>query len=198
MTKISRLVALCACAVLTAQAQDMPARKPGLWTLTMQMSGMPGGGTTSQQCIDKLTDAELQRKAMAGDPKHRCTQKSIKRIAGGVELEAECTAPEGRITVRSRATGDFDKAYTVDSQMTFDPPQHGMTQAGVKISARHLGDCPAGMSPGQTRVAGGGPGMLQGIDPKAMQGMSPEQMRQMAEQMKKAAGRAGGANASGQ
>ena len=199
MKKPFLLIALGACAALAAQAQDMPARKPGLWTLTMQMSGMPGAGTSTQQCIDAKTDSEMQRKAMAGDAQQRCTHKSIKRIAGGVELEAECTSPEGRMHVRSRTTGDFDKSYTVDSQMTFDPPQHGMKQASAKINARHVGDCPAGMSPGQMRIAGadagpgGGAGMPRGksqaMDPKAMQGMSPEQLREMAEQMKKAAGR---------
>lgn len=205
MIKAKHLVALTACAALTAQAQDMPARKPGLWSLTMQMQGMPGGGTNTQQCVDAKSDAEMQRKAMAGDPRQRCTQKSLTRVAGGVEFQAECTSAEGKVSVRSRATGDFDKRYTVDSRMTFDPPQHGVNEATVKITAQHMGDCPAGMAPGQIRFAGGPgsamggaggasgaggrPGMPHGFDPKAMQGMSPEQLRQMAEEMKKATGR---------
>lgn len=199
MIKARHLVALCACATLAVQAQDMPARKPGLWSLSMQMEGMPGGGTNTQQCVDAKSDAEMQRKAMAGDPRHRCTQKSVSRIAGGVEFQAECTSDEGKVLVRSRATGDFDKRYTVDSRMSFDPPQHGVKEATVKITAQHMGACPAGMGPGQVRISGGPAGvtgrpgmpagMPPGIDPKAMQGMSPEQLRQMAEEMKKAAGR---------
>ncbi len=187
--------AFCACAAIAAQAQDLPQRKAGLWGMTMHTAGMPGGGMQSQQCIDAKTDAQMQSRAMSGDPKERCTQKSLQRIAGGVEIEAECTSPEGRTLVHSRATGDFGKNYTMDTKITFDPPRDGMGGTSVKISAQYLGECPAGMAPGQVRMAGatsraGGAGaMPPGIDPKAMQGMTPEQLRQMAEEMKKSAGR---------
>ncbi|MEY8875513.1 MAG: hypothetical protein AB9M60_03315, partial [Leptothrix sp. (in: b-proteobacteria)] len=101
-----------------------------------------------------------------------------------VEVEADCTSSEGRQHILTRATGDFSKSYTVDSHVTFDPPRHGMNEATMKISATHAGACPAGMSPGQVRMAG-----MPGFDPKAMQGMTPEQLQKMAEEMKKNAGR---------
>lgn len=168
-----------------AAAQDMPGRKAGLWEMEMQMQGMPGGGMKSQQCVDPKTDADLQRRAMQGGRNDvKCTQKSLKRLANGVEVEADCTSSEGRQHILTRATGDFSKSYTVDSHVTFDPPRHGMSEATMKISATHAGACPAGMSPGQVRMAG-----MPGFDPKAMQGMTPEQLQKMAEEMKKNAGR---------
>ena len=183
-----------------AHADDLPQRKAGLWKMAMQMPGMPAG-MESQQCVDAKTDADMQRRGMQGEPGQKCTQKSIKRTAGGVEIEAECTSPEGKTHVMSRASGDFTKAYTVDSKVQFDPPRHGMREASMKITATHGGDCPAGMLPGQVRMAGmpggvagpgapgGRPALPAGIDPKALQGMTPEQLRQMAEEMKKAAGK---------
>ena len=161
-----------------ASAQDLPSRRAGLWEMQMQMQGMPGS-MGSQHCIDAKTDADLQRRAMAGQEGERCTQKSFKRTATGFEMEAECSSPEGKTFVSSVASGDFNASYTIDGKARFEPPRHGMREAQMKISARHAGACPAGMAPGQTRVSG----------MPAMQGMSPEQMQKMIEDMQKAAGR---------
>lgn len=171
-----------------AMADDLPARKPGLWEMSMQMAGMPGGGMKSQQCVDARTDAELQRQAMNGDDRMQCTQTVMRRISGGVEFEADCTVPEGKAHLKARATGDFSRSYTVDNLITFDPPQHGMREAKMKITASHVGACPTGMAPGQVRMNGMG-GLPGGLDPQAIQGMTPEQLREMAEQMKKNMGR---------
>ena len=75
-----------------AQAQDQwMKRKPGLWEVSMQMPGPNRPAMSSKQCIDDRTDAEMQKKALAGnDQKTQCRQTSMKRIAGGVEMEVEC------------------------------------------------------------------------------------------------------------
>ncbi len=189
-----------------AIADEMPSRKAGLWEMSMQMSaeaGMPGGGAIkSQQCVDARTDADLQRKALQGGDRMQCTQKSVKRLADGVEVEADCTSAEGRQHVSMKATGDFSRSYTMRNHVTFDPPRHGMKDATMTITATHAGACPADLAPGQVRMTGmpgmpsgmsgqgGRPaGMPPGFDPRALQGMSPEQLQKMAEQMQRGAGR---------
>jgi hypothetical protein len=182
-----------------AQAQDYPKRKPGLWQMQMQMPGMPAG-MKAQHCIDEKTDAEMQRKALAGDPRQTCTQKSMKKTADGFEAEAECNSAEGKSVALIKASGDWGSRYRVDTQMRFTPARHGMTEARMQIEATHLGACPAGMLPGQINMAGlplapganrpaGGPPGSPGQLPPNLQGMSPEQLRQLAEQMKKASGK---------
>ena len=163
-----------------AAAQDLPSRKTGLWEMQMQMQGMPGG-MGSQHCIDAKTDADLQRRAMSGEEGEKCALKSSRRTAKGYEMEAECSSAQGKTFVKSVASGDFNAAYRVDTTARFEPPRHGMRDAQMVINARHAGACPAGMQPGQVRMAGMG-GM------PSMQGMSPEQMKKMAEDMQRAMG----------
>ncbi len=190
MTSHIPIAALCLVLAAPAFAQDLPKRAAGLWEISTQMAGMPAG-SKSQQCVDEKTDAEMQRRALSGDQRQQCTQKSMKRLANGYEVEAECTSAEGKTMLNSRASGDFSKAYTVDNQLRFDPPRQGMSEMKVSMKAQHMGACPPGMAPGQMRMPGMpamAPGMS-GMDPNAMKGMSPEQMRKMAEEMKKASGR---------
>lgn len=181
------VVALVATGADTAAAQNLPARKGGLWEMRMEMQGMPGG-MGSQHCVDPKNDADMQRRAMQGDPDQRCTQKSMKTIAGGFEVEMECNSAEGKAHMTSRATGDFNSAYIIDSKVRFEPPRHGMREATMKVQARHAGACPAGLAPGQVRMQGM-PGMPAGMDARSMQGMTPEQARRLADEMKKAAGK---------
>lgn len=168
------LAAALLCTAAVAQ-EPFPKRKPGLWEVAMQAPGL-GAPLAMQQCVDAASDEAMQRRAMAGEPGAQCRQVSTTRIAGGVEVRGECSGPQGKSSVVSRITGDMQARYTVDNQVTFDPPRHGQKQASMKMEAVHTGACPAGMKPGDMQM----PGM----------GMSPEQMRAMREQM-----RQGGANA---
>ena len=189
------LVLLAVALPLLAQAQDgMPRRKAGLWEMTMQMQGMPGG-MGSRQCIDDKTDEALQRKAMEGGPQSHCTQSGVKRSAGGVEFQSDCTSPEGKSHVVARLSGDMQAGYRMDNQVSFDPPRHGLREAHMTVDAKYLGACPADMKPGDIRMANGmtmnpsqagRPGLPPGMDPAKMKAMSPDELRQMAEQMKKA------------
>lgn len=196
MNRIGQLAVACACGVaLGAAAQELPARKAGLWEMSMQMPGMPGG-TASQHCVDAKSDAEMQRRAFSGNGTEKCTRKSLNRTANGYDMKVECSGPEGRSTVDSKISGDFAQGYTMANHVRFDPPRHGMKETDMTVSAKYAGACPAGMKPGEMRSAGMGAaggtgrpgGMPSGMDMKALQGMSPEQLEQMTEQMKKARG----------
>ena len=164
-----------------ALAQDMPSRKAGLWEMQTRMQGMPGG-MGMQHCVDAKTDADLQRRAMSGEEGEKCVQKSFRRTPGGYETEAECVSAQGKTFIKSIAGGDFNTGYSVDSKARFEPPRHGMREASMKMNARHLGACPAGMAPGQMRMMG-----MAGMP--NMKGMSPEQMQKMAEEMQKSMGK---------
>ncbi|NRF67605.1 DUF3617 family protein [Aquincola sp. S2] len=190
-------VAACGLAATTAlQAQEgLPKRKAGLWEVSMQMPGTGAPAMSSKQCVDEKSDEAMQKKAMAGnDQKAQCKQTSLKRISGGVEIEAECKSDEGVTKVHSRMTGDMQSTYTVDNTMTFTPPRHGMSTAKMTMQARHGGACPADMKPGDIRMGGmnfnpgAAGGMPAGIDIEKLKNMTPEERAKFMEQMKKSMG----------
>ena len=175
-----------------APAQDIPKRKPGLWEMSMQMPGQTGMGSVStKQCVDEQSDAEMHRKAFAGnDPKTQCKQLSSKKIAGGVEIEAECKTDDGG-TVKSvaRITGDMQTSYAMENDMTFSPPRNGMSKAKLSMKGTHRGACPAGMKGGDIQMTTlGGPGGMT-IDVEKLKNMSPEERKKWAEQMQKQMGK---------
>ena len=177
-----------------AAAQDFPKRKPGLWEMTMQMPGGPAGAhsVNTRQCVDEQSDAEMHRKAFSGgqDAKTQCKQLSSKKIAGGMEIEAECKHDDGG-TVRSlvRITGDMTTNYAMDNDMTFTPPRNGMSKARMSIKGMHRGACPAGMKGGDVQMTTmGGPGGMT-IDVEKLKNMSPEERQKWAEQMQKQMGK---------
>lgn len=175
-----------------ASAQDIPKRKPGLWEMSMQMQGQGGMPPVStKQCVDEKSDAEMHRKAFAGnDPKTQCKQLSSKKIAGGMEIEAECKTDDGG-TVKSlvRITGDMQTSYAMENDMTFTPPRNGMSKAKLSMKGTHRGACPAGMKGGDIQMTTmGGPGGMP-IDVEKLKNMSPEERQKWAEQMQKQMGK---------
>jgi hypothetical protein len=175
-----------------AAAQDIPKRKPGLWEMSMQMQGQGGmPAITTRQCVDEQSDAEMHRKAFAGnDAKTQCKQLSNKKIAGGVEIEAECRSDDGgTVKTLARITGDMQTSYTMENDMTFSPPKNGMSKAKLSMKGTHRGACPAGMKGGDIQMTHmGGPGGM-AIDMEKLKKMSPEEQRKWAEQMQKQMGK---------
>ncbi len=170
-----------------AAAQDFPKRKPGLWEMSMQMQGHE---VNTKQCVDEQSDAEMHRKAFSGgnDAKTQCKQLSNKKIAGGMEIEAECKHEDGG-TVRSlvRITGDMQTNYAMENDMTFTPPRNGMSKARMSVKGTHRGACPAGMKGGDVQTATmGGPGGMT-VDIEKLKKMSPEERQKWVEQMQKQA-----------
>ena len=200
MTVIVRFAALgltCLLSSTVVLADDsLPHRKPGLWELTMQMPGMPGGGLKSSECIDEKTDEAMQKKAMSGGERggETCRQTSLKRSGNAVDMVADCTSAEGKSHIVSHYTGDMQGSYAGESVVTFDPPRHGRKEMRMGMQAKYAGACPADMKPGDIRTGGmamnpsqpGGaiPGMPAGMDMSKLRNMSPEERKQMMEQMK--------------
>lgn len=178
-----------ALAAAPVRAKDeLPARQPGLWATQMQMAGMPAGMGNSQHCVDAATDAAMQNQALAGDGEMRCVHKVSQRSAGLVVMQADCSGAEGKAHMTARISGDMQRSYQVDNHVTFTPPRNGMREANMVIQARHMGACPAGMKPGEVRMAGmSGLGVnpqAGTMDLSALENMSPEQLKRLAEQMK--------------
>lgn len=154
------LVFLAALAIAApALAVDLPARKAGLWDMTMDFHNAKLPQQTMKQCTDADSD-RLMNMNFGGSNEQACVKKDIVRSATGFTVDSICSF--GGVTTTSHAvvTGSFDSAYTVDVTSTRNGgrPMPGMAAGGeshMTITAKWLGPCGAGQKPGDVTMPNG-------------------------------------------
>ena len=95
-----------------ALAQEMPARKAGLWEMTMTFEGRGGPPQTMQQCIDAATDKAMQDMSQ-GVRGQGCSKRETKKVGDTIVFDSVCNMGAGTTTSHGVVTGDFNSAYTV-------------------------------------------------------------------------------------
>lgn len=118
----------------SAATDGIPQRKPGYWEITTvaPVSGM----TKVKVCVG------------AGDDIVRpegsdCTEPKLTPLNEGVIVDVVCTTKQGKQTISTTFTGDFETRYHAILKTTFDPPLGAIRNMGVNIDAKYLGpDCP--------------------------------------------------------
>jgi len=130
-----------------------PARRPGLWSQSLSMSGLI---QTALICIDRATDARLSlvgAQATSGD----CDLRAITPEQAGWRFQSVCDMGSGGRTMTSgTATGDFASRYVVRARSTTSGaavPQMNGTHSFTAV-ATWEGSCPAGMRPGDMSLPG--------------------------------------------
>lgn len=134
-------------------ADGLPARRPGLWELTLQTTQAPSRSV--RQCIDARTDSQMQRFGQGIDAR-QCTRSVFQKEGNRYVGEASCRFDRTLATTRSVFAGDFQKAYRGEIEARYDPPMAGVAQSRMLISARWIGPCPSGWKPGDMEMAGMG------------------------------------------
>lgn len=173
--------------ITTAWAQDAPPRrKAGLWEIVTEVpGGRPGMSMQYQQCLGSDPDSQSLQKALTESPDSKCTMRNTRATPGSYETDYSCSDAQGRTEGRFKLSGDFERGYTMDNQMRFDPPRRGRTEAAMKMQARWMGDCPADMRPGETRMTGMPmPAGRPERGASAPRSMTPEQQRKLMEIMR--------------
>jgi hypothetical protein len=107
-----------------------------------------------KQCVDKETDAKMLKMASSGDLQD-CSKNELSRTSSGYRFEAECAISGSKVTSAGEFRGDFDKEYTGKISTVFSPALFGKTRSESNIKARWVGNCPAGMSPGDMVLPNG-------------------------------------------
>jgi hypothetical protein len=161
---LSRSVRCCARNVLllalgsvaaSAYADELPARKAGLWE--MKMTGI--ANVTTRECVSADTDKKMQGKAVAGDGME-CSKLENRKIAGGYAIDAVCEmSGVMRVTSHAEVTGDFASAYTIKQTGHIEMKGTGMggpRDTNVTIQAKWLGACPPDWKPGDMEIPGSG------------------------------------------
>src|SRR5215469_12120447 len=81
-----------ALAVLTtsaALALDMPARKPGLWQLSIKFEGRNLPPQVVKHCIDAATDREMSTIG-SSTQKQMCTKQDVQKIGDTIVVDSTC------------------------------------------------------------------------------------------------------------
>jgi hypothetical protein len=131
-------------AVLAAPASlaadlEAPKRKPGLWEITTvaPVTGM----TKITVCVGADDDIITPEN---GD----CTKPKLTPLNEGVIVDVTCTGKDGKQTISTTFTGDFQQRYHATLKTTFDPPIGAISHMGANLDGKYLGpDCPAGTTP---------------------------------------------------
>jgi hypothetical protein len=134
-----------------AAANDLPARKPGLWEMSITSGKEPAVST--RQCIDAATDARMQQ-AGRGLMSANCSKDVTRREGARWISESVCKLGSSTVTSRSVTTGDFQQGFRVEVESRYAPPLMGTAQDASVIEARWAGPCPAGWKPGDMELPG--------------------------------------------
>ncbi|OUM04284.1 DUF3617 domain-containing protein [Variovorax sp. JS1663] len=149
--------AAAACLLLAgaAWALDYPARKPGLWEMTIQGdSGAKMPVMSTQQCIDAATDKAM-REMGDGAQQQTCSKQDMRNEGGRIVIESVCRIGTSTATTRAVVTGDFSTGYRMESRSAYSPPMMGRSEGTAVIEAKWVGPCKAGQKPGDMVLPNG-------------------------------------------
>ena len=156
---MKRMLAFAAVALLlplgTTLGLDLPELKEGLWSIHRLVTTNPGNNktdTTSTICRNHAFDQHVRSlaKGLKG-----CTVVNESLQAGTYVAETRCkvggTAIDSKATVTSRG----DNATHSESHATYTPPMAGMSEMTMIMDEKYVGNCPAGVEPGDITQADG-------------------------------------------
>jgi hypothetical protein len=144
--------------VSPVMAEELPARKPGLWQMTMAVTGAGPAGKPHpiemSMCMDAKSDIQSQQMAAgAGAPK--CSRKDMTRSGNTIVMDSVCDLGGTQSTSHSVITFTGDAAYHMEAKTSFNPPMAGQAEHVMTQDAKWTGACPAGMNPGDVMMPNG-------------------------------------------
>ena len=152
---MKKIIVFCIClsSFLPASvlASDLPPIAPGYWKVT---STSADSTESVKHCIDKNTMEKMltsSQKMLGGS----CSDLSVTSSGGTYTSKIACTMMGSAVSVNSVLKGDFSKDYTSTTTTSFNPPLMGQGGSTSTEHAVRIGDCPAGMVPGDVELADG-------------------------------------------
>jgi hypothetical protein len=140
-----------------ADAFDVPARKPGLWQMTMRFEDGHLPQQNIKQCIDAATDKEMN--SLGGQmQKENCSKQDMQRVGDTIVVDSVCKTGKGNSASHTIITGDFNSAYTVKSDVRRQDPGGRLVAyppMKMTVEAKWLGPCAADQKPGDMIMSNG-------------------------------------------
>jgi hypothetical protein len=141
------------CAGMPARASDFPARRAGLWNVTINMESAKLPAQTNKMCIDAASDARLMKLGVASKAAD-CTAMKVSGSGNVRTVDSVCHFNGGTQKNHVVMTYAGDSAYHMDMRSQFSPPISGHSDSHIVQDAKWAGPCPAGMRPGDMMVNG--------------------------------------------
>ncbi|MFB6447563.1 DUF3617 domain-containing protein [Bradyrhizobium tunisiense] len=159
MTRKLALLGSAAClafSAASANADDLPVRRAGLWEMKLVTSGSPVPEMTMQHCTDETVDKEMSNN-VSPMAKQVCAKQEIKKTATGYVSDSECNVAGVNTTSHAEITGDFNSAYTVKTSSHAKGGIAGTAgrDSTMTLQAKWLGACKPDQKPGDIVMPGG-------------------------------------------
>ena len=141
------------CLSVPATADEMPARKAGLWEIKTNTGVANVPQVSMKQCIDAATDKMMQNNAGPPGAPKQCTQSNIQKSGNTITIDSTCNIAGRSSTSHMVINGSFDSSYT----MTITSQGEGAPGAvrTMTMAATWLGPCAADQRPGDMIMSNG-------------------------------------------
>jgi hypothetical protein len=137
-------------------ADQIPHRKPGLWSQTMAMDGA-AGGPGMQFCVDAASEARTSLAAQ-NIPGAKCDNQLSRNLDGSLSVSGSCDmGANGKVQSTGVIKGDFNTGYTMtmDSTYSGSPVQAMNGKHTMTITAAWTGPCAPGEKGGDIILPNG-------------------------------------------
>lgn len=144
-----------------AHSGKLPARKAGLWEVTVQAHAADGPGSAIQpaymvqQCTNAAAEPVMLLALLPGQ--EDCTEVRVAKRngkGGGFDIATECSVHGRPVRGRMALWGDLQGIYGGDFSVSF--PQTPQNNIGpVSFQGRWLGNCRSGQKPGEMVLPNG-------------------------------------------
>jgi hypothetical protein len=156
LTRSMLALALASCSLPVAD--ELPARKPGLWQITATFADFEAAGlppVIAEHCIDAETD-KLMNIAGGSMKQDSCWKQEVQKVADTFVVVSRCKMGPFAASMHAVISGDLDSAYAVKVTTKQEgEPAPGIPKNGTStIAAKWLGACRADQKPGDMIVFG--------------------------------------------
>ena len=110
------LVVALAC-IAPAAALDLPARKAGLWEITMTFDGRNMPPQVSQHCVDAATDKLMSSIGGSMRPGSACSKQDVSRVGNTIVVDSVCQVGATTTPRRSRVWATLQARITNSAAM---------------------------------------------------------------------------------
>jgi Protein of unknown function (DUF3617) len=149
------LTALTASAALlaagSAWAQELPARRAGLWKHTT--TGVSDQPMSSQYCVDAASDKKLQMQSAGLRETRDCPAMTIRREGAAYVGESTCSSRGRQTHFKVEIKGDF-QSKIVSTTTIKHTPSEGGDASPIVTTGVWSGACPADWKPGDFSMEG--------------------------------------------
>lgn len=137
---------------------DLPARKAGLWEVTVQAHASGGAMRQPAQTVRQCTDVPAERVMLLSivPGQEQCRRFTVTRIAesGGYDITGICSVHDQRVVVSAQLRGDLQSVYS-GSYRVEHAAAVPMGNGPVDFQGRWLGQCGPGQRPGDMVLPNG-------------------------------------------